>query len=505
MSIDSSSPARLSLRGRLAFLAKDSMLYGGAAMVAKMFSLVSFPLLTRSFPVEEYGLINYFTVLSGLMGVAFVFGQDSAVARYFYEYEDTERRREVISQSLCMQAAGVVLLLPVLWLVSGHLLGWMPPTPHARAIFALILLQVPFVVAINFSVNLLKWTFQRARFLIMSLGAVAVNLALLLASILWLKVRVEGVFAVILLNNAMFAVLGLFFIRKWLMIPRRFQHAGSLMAFAAPFGVVGILAAFVPFVERSTVQRLLGARELGLYAAASGAAALISMFTGAFQTAWGPFSLAIHKSESAEETYNWVLKGFVIAVCGGALLLAALARPLIVALASDRYLAAASIVFPLAMGLGIQAAGWVTEIGISISKKAYLGLLGYAIYVAVGLAGILLLGKHFGMYGVAFGSLIGYAAKGVVQSALAQYAYRLPWSYGNPILLILMTLAIALLARWAEVAGAGSASTVIFLTGAVFVTAFGWFGFFSSVERGRITRVATGAWSARFRRPGGKA
>ena len=58
MSIDSSSPARLSLRGRLAFLAKDSMLYGGAAMVAKMFSLVSFPLLTRSFPVEEYGLIN---------------------------------------------------------------------------------------------------------------------------------------------------------------------------------------------------------------------------------------------------------------------------------------------------------------------------------------------------------------------------------------------------------------------------------------------------------------
>jgi O-antigen/teichoic acid export membrane protein len=101
----------LSLKGRLHFLLRDATLYGGAAAISKAFALITFPLLARHFSVEEYGVLDYFLVLGSLLAIFFIFGQDSAVARYFYEYEETETRQQLISQSLVFQLSGLALFL----------------------------------------------------------------------------------------------------------------------------------------------------------------------------------------------------------------------------------------------------------------------------------------------------------------------------------------------------------------------------------------------------------
>ena len=49
-----------------------------------------FPLLTNYMSVEDYGTVDYLLVLSNLIAIFCIFGQDSAVGRYFYEYEDLE-------------------------------------------------------------------------------------------------------------------------------------------------------------------------------------------------------------------------------------------------------------------------------------------------------------------------------------------------------------------------------------------------------------------------------
>ena len=92
------SPANLKLKGRLAFLLKDSALYGGAAAISKAFALITFPILARHFSISDYGKIDFFLVLSNLFTVFIIFGQDTAVARYFYEHENVSERKQIISQ-----------------------------------------------------------------------------------------------------------------------------------------------------------------------------------------------------------------------------------------------------------------------------------------------------------------------------------------------------------------------------------------------------------------------
>ena len=295
-------PSHLTLRHRLRFLAKDSILYGGAAAFSRVFSLITFPLLARYFSVEDFGLIDFFTVIAGLLTTFFVFGQDSAVARFFYEYKDKESRSQLISQSLVLQTGCAVLILPFLWFISGQFASRLNNAPESALLLKIVLLQVPFLVLINFSQNLLKWTFTRTRFLIISLGSVIFNVILLLIAFLFFKIDVAGVFLVSLGVKIFFGLLGLFFVKNWIVLPKGFAFLQKLLPYAIPYGVICCIGAFVPVLERSLVNSLLGEHDLGIYAAGTKIAMLLTLVTQAFQMAWGPFSLAIYKEPDAART-----------------------------------------------------------------------------------------------------------------------------------------------------------------------------------------------------------
>lgn len=479
-------PGGLSLRGRLSFLLKDSALYGGAGAISKAFALITFPLLARHFSVGDYGVLDFFLVLVSVMALLFIFGQDSAVARYFYEYEDRLERQQIISQSLVFQLAGLAVFLPLLWLWASPISVVLLDVPEASALFQIVLMQLPFVLLINFTQNLLKWTFQRKRFLIMSLGFTTVQAILLVMAVLILDVGIAGVLLVSLCTSVCFGLLGLVFVRRWLVRPRDFRHLRVLLPFAAPYGLICVLGAFSPTLERMLTIQLLDAESLGLYAAGTKAAMLIGLLVTAFQTAWGPFSLSIYKQSDAGVTYNWVLKFFSIGMCISVFSLSILAYPLIYVLASDRFTGAVVVVFPLTMALAIQATSWITEVGIGLAKRTHLNLYGHVTSLFVTFGAIVVLAPVMGLPGIGVGVLLGQAAKAVVASWLAQRAYPLAWSF-SPVLGLfgyaLVVGAIGMAVQQLFGALAYSITMALALCGTVFV---GWFLVLNASDRFRI-------------------
>jgi O-antigen/teichoic acid export membrane protein len=480
------SAGSLSLKSQLQFLLRDATLYGGAAAISKVFALITFPLLARHFSVEEYGVLDYFLVSSSLLAIFFVFAQDSAVARYFYEYEETDTRQQLISQSLVFQLSCLALLLPMLWLGSEWLTAFLIAAPDRVLLFKIVLLQLPFLLLINFSQNLLKWTFARALFLTMSLGYTVVQASLLFVAVLVFNVGIAGVLVVNLASSIVFGALGLFFVRKWLARPRDLIRLREMLPFAIPYGVICVAGTLLTTLERTLTDSLLGAESLGFYAAGTKLTMLIGLFASAFHIAWGPFSLSLYKQADAGHTYNWVFKLFALGACLAALALTLLARPLIVLLATDRYIGAVVVVFPLAMGLAIQATSWITEIGISISKRSHLSLYAFGFSILFTLGGILLLAPIFGLLGVGLGVLSGHIAKAVVASYLAQRVYPLPWQYAPVVLLGTLTMVIGFASIWmSEYLGLLVGN--LLLGGTMFlIIGVGWLVLFSQAERTQI-------------------
>src|SRR5690606_24666922 len=117
----------------------------------------------------------------------------------------------------------------------------------------------------------------------------------------------------------------------------------------------------------------------------------------AFQMAWGPFSMSLYKQRDAIQTYNVVLKIFTLVICLCSLGAALFAPGLLALLTAGRYAEGAAVVFPLAMAVAAQAIGWVVGIGIGFSKKSYLTLYAYLVYLPVSLGAIYVLGSLFGL------------------------------------------------------------------------------------------------------------
>ncbi len=210
---------------------------------------------------------------------------------------------------------------------------------------------------------------------------------------------------------------------------------------------------------------------------------IIMLAASAFQIAWGPFSLSIYKQADAVRTYNWVLKLFALGMCVAALSLSLLAEPLIRFLATARYSGAVWAVFPLVMGLVIQTTSWITEIGISISKRSYLSLYSHTTFIGATLLGIWLFAPAFGILGVGLGVLLGQTAKTLMASWLAQRVYPLSWQYRPVVLLVAATLLLGLAATWL---GHQFASLVYHLglaTGLITIILLGWTSLLDNGER----------------------
>lgn len=358
---------------------------------------------------------------------------------------------------------------------------------------------MPFLVLINFAQNLLKWTFQRGPYLFMSLGMAGFTLVALVVGVVVLDVGVAGVIATYLAMQVVFGVLGLWLVREWLVRPRGFTVLGELLRYAIPFGIICTAGAAVPALERTVIGEFLGRTELGVYAAGAKIGMLMALPVQAFQVAWGPFSLSIFREDDAAETYNAVLKGFTVVILVGVMLLVAVAEPAVRVLASDRYAGASVVVFALAFGLAVEAVGWISGIGITLSKRSYLNLYSYLVFLAVSVAGMLALLPAFGLAGVAWGAMLGRLAKALVDTWLAQRAHPLDWHFAGVGWLIALGLALGGLTqvafRW------GGAWPVSFMAaGAVLVlVAVGWRGVLTAQERARLVTLASGLRRARPR------
>lgn len=422
-------------------LAQDTAVYGIAAAINKSFALILFPLLTRLLTVEDYGRLDFALYAAALFGLLVVWGQDSAVARLFFEDDKTEDRQQIISQALLVMLANLGVGLAILLCLSRSPIVSETFGPDAAPMLILVAFYAPLSGLLSFCQSVLKWTFRRNQYVALALGYPALNLVLItLAS------RHEGfgpatALGIMTAVSALFACMALFLIGRWLVVPRRTDVVRRLIPLALPYGAIACISALSPLLERAVVAGAFGVADLGLYAAAAKIASIAMMLSIAFQMGWGPFSYSIYRQPDAARTYSLVLRGFTALMCLTVLALAALAGPLASLLAGEQYRAASIFVFPLAMAFGVQAIGWITEIGIHLSKRTYLNLIGFSLFLVISLGGIVILSRAIGIIGVPVAALAGQLAMLFTSASIAQKAFRLEWDYRLPALTLLTTLA----------------------------------------------------------------
>lgn len=415
---------------RLRFLFASASGFALVAAAGKALSLFTVPILTRSLSAADYGAADVLAVTSAVLIACVILGQDSAVARFFYETDDVSERRQIASQALLMELVACLLLLVGVWPFAERLMAARLGSPAYGSAVRLMLAGLPFVVLFQFAQNLLKWSMLRWRFMALSLTTVSLIVCLTVYFAVFLELGVAGIFAGQLLGMAIGSAGGLALCRPLLAFPRDLRYLPRLLAFGWPYLLIGCGTTLLPAFDRLFATGAAGLAGAGLYAAGAKLALAVLLPAEAFQMAWGPFSFGLYRADRVGATYDAALRCFTLVISLWALLMVASAEPLLTLLASERYAAGVCVVLPLAMAAVARAIGSIAGIGVDLSKKTYFHLVTLFLSLAISVPAMWLLGLRFGLAGVAWGVLLGQVVRGLTQTALGHWLWpaRFPWA-----------------------------------------------------------------------------
>ena len=431
-------------QNRIKFLLKDSIVYGGANALNAVFMMFAFPFLTRYLSVEEFGVFDSLNILVNVLILAVVWGQDSAVARYFYEFDDKKSKKIIVSNSLFIQLIFIIILFPILYFNSMYISEYYLNSVKYNQLMQLIVLQIPVGLLVNYTGNILKWTFSKYKFLIVNIGSLIFSFAGIIIGIQFFKINLFEIFIIVLATRTLFAIIGLIFIYNWLEFKKDSKIMKELFYYALPLGLISFSNSISPVFERGFITNYLSEEKLGIYAIAFRVAFIIQLPIQAFNTAWGPFSLSIFKEKDSQETYNIVLNLYMVIIGLSGLILVFSTDFIILILSSEAYFKAGDYVLILIIGTIIQSISWITSLGISISKKSYLKVFSYISKNIISLFILFYFIEKIDLYAVVISLLIGNLILFLVELYLSYKVYELRFNFNKSIIILISFISLSL-------------------------------------------------------------
>ena len=111
--------------------------------------------------------------------------------------------------------------------------------------------SIPATAFLLFSNNLFKWSFQRNKYLIISIGNAVTTVSLTLIFVLIYDMNISGVILAPVLSSSIFSLLGLYLGRGYLTTKNIWdvKLAKEMLKYGLPFAGIMIIGSFLPSVD----------------------------------------------------------------------------------------------------------------------------------------------------------------------------------------------------------------------------------------------------------------
>ena len=431
------------LRRHLRQLASDSVVYGLSGIVARFLSVWLVPIYTRLLSPQDYGTLSLVNATLAVITSFSALALDNSAYRWYWDTDDMHDRRRTIGSWLWCQTVVAGLAGLALWLLSDRVGIWTLQAADAGRFYRILAWYLPPFVVHVVAINWLRLQHRpwAAMWLTLAVSVSQIGLGLIL--VVWLRKGVAGVFVAQLGSEILGAAIALVLMRGWLS-PRFFwmPRLREMLKYALPLIPAAVAVWVVNSSDRYFVQRYVSTTEAGLYSIGGAMAALVALVTGAFQQAWSPFALSIHREANAQRTYAMVLLGYSALTAVGVAALGLFSPYAIQLLATSRYLRASEVVGLLALSYVLIGMSSIVSIGLSIAKTSHHSA------VAITLAALATIGlnalfvPHYGMIGSAVATVIGQSIGPAYAMYRAHRLYPVRWPVREVVALFVLSLVL---------------------------------------------------------------
>ncbi len=403
-------------------------------------SLLLLPIITRILTREEYGVIDYLSVLGSLLAVTISLEVNQGMARYLPEcVDDMKTRQHYASTTFWFVIFTNSLLVLGFYIFRASLSQYLLGSMKWKLVIAMAGLSYWSAALVYTVQSLLRWT-QRAKVsaLLSILVAILTMIFLYLFVVRWQKGVVGVLFGYVLGQLLSFGI-GSYLIRNELGVTFHVQRLKEMLSFSIPLipSSVGVVVSL--YIDRIIIMKVMSLSDVGIYGVGYRVATIVAILMTAFQGALTPLIYAHYKSSATPTSLAKLFRIFVGMALLGLSLLSIFSKHIVSWIAPAAYREAASVIPSLTLAI-LMSNMYIFAPGLDIAKKtSIISVINISTAcLNTGLSFILV--SYIGIQGAAIATALVATTGFAAYMVFSQRFYYVPHHWGSLVLGFVLTL-----------------------------------------------------------------
>jgi O-antigen/teichoic acid export membrane protein len=413
-------------------ITKHSVIYGIADLINRAVGFVLIPLYTFYLTTADYGTLELLDLTSYIISMFLGMGISQAVFRFYYDYEEEDKRQQVLSVSLITTWVVSTIALIGLFYFSRDISALVFQDPANFALFNIIFVTVVLQLNSRIPLALLRIRQQSILFILVNFILLVINLSLNILFIVHYNMGIKGILLGGLVANIVVGIYLLIFILRRIKISFSFPLLFAMLKYCLPLMWTWVGMFVLHFGDRFILQRLASLSDLGLYSLAYKFGFMISvLILNPFNMMWEPKRFELINAPNARNIYSLIFTYFMYAQVFVGLGIAILIKDVIIVMTDAEFHPAYHYVAVILLAYVLRGAFVYLEFGVHLRKKtkylAFISLIGAALNVGMNLWLI----PVMRIWGCTLTTLLSFLIMLVFIYFISQRLYYIPFESGR--------------------------------------------------------------------------
>jgi len=436
----------VNLRSELKRLGTHGATYGFATILRRSIGFVLIPVYTHYLTTSDYGILQLVAITIEVVGIVVSLGIADAIYRFYYDTDDPEEKKKVISTACIGVFLIATPLIAVLSFFSWQTAGWVLETSN-QGIYLFLALANLWFNSMGDLLNTFLRVQERSRsYLVVSVVRTAFNFSAIIVLVVFLKKGLLGIFLGNLLTSLLLAV----FVVPYLLSQVGFGFSSSIakkmLRYSLPIIPANLASFIVNASDRYFIRGYLSIADVGLYTLGYRLGNIIHYLVRVpFMQIWAPRRFALYSEGAPPEMFAKIATYFIGLMIFFGLTVSVFVHDLIKIIAAPEYWSAAIYTPAIATCYILYSLDNHVALGISIVKKTeYWTYVNFAM-AAINLSLNFIFISRYGIWGAVASTFLSITFKIVSLHLIARKLFYIPFEWFRMLGFFLVAIVIYLI------------------------------------------------------------
>lgn len=337
--------------------------------ISRLVGFLLLPIYTRIFSLEDYGIIDIFSIFTNLLVVTATLRLSTSISRYFSVQDRGFNKEELFTNIFFIVLFINATLLTIIFYFSPYIGSLIANQDNMGEYVKLSAVSAALMSISKIPMMALRRQRRIVAFSSLQILSTIIYASISLFLIFYHSFGIKAIFIGMVVSNSSILIGSIICVKKLFLIKINKKVISTSFKYSIPLMPGKYFMWFNGQLNRILLLYLLGLSSVGLFAIGSRISSMMQFFLNIFQKAWNPFSVEIINSKGSNFIFKKSLTYYFGITLIGGVLLSASSPTLLKYLTTENFYSAHTIVPWLVGSFIISGSSRILNIGTVIKEK----------------------------------------------------------------------------------------------------------------------------------------